>query len=455
MPSRTPGSGGLFRRDPAIDLVFVQFWGEDEQVFSRGVPEPQYLSDPSARAHPRPARGLDGGRGLRRGPARCRDAQDARRSSDSGPTGSQGRAGGQGRARAVPRARGPLPVRAPPVAPRPLGLEVLCLLVTEPRLHGLGEAALVHVRDRAAREPEQRLRARAVPSTARTASSPDTGPSSLAGPRAAQPAESRARRGRRRFRAVGTSRRRPPARAAEPLRRRVCPRPRRLRNSCYRALFRLLLEFASHLLTELELRRHRSMILHLTMATEASGSTCGSACRPPRRLARRADSPALVKIGGDHSDGGDTCVSVQSCSSRERLAIVASLVVGPAATAGPEQASAGTVVFIHDQEPPNLRAAGSATTCMPRPRSQQHLVRRPDPRQQRAAGSRGCSRARRSSSRRTRSRRSSRSARRRLVGRQARHRRRLEGDVAGLHQPGEQRHRAARVARTSSPSLQG
>lgn len=37
------------------------------------------------------------------------------------------------------------------------------------------------------------------------------------------------------------------------------------------------------------------------------------------------------------------------------LAIVASLVVGPAATAGPEKASAGTVVFIHDQEPPSLR----------------------------------------------------------------------------------------------------
>ena len=36
-------------------------------------------------------------------------------------------------------------------------------------------------------------------------------------------------------------------------------------------------------------------------------------------------------------------------------AIVASLVIGPAATAGPEKASAGTVVFIHDQEPPNLR----------------------------------------------------------------------------------------------------
>jgi peptide/nickel transport system substrate-binding protein len=38
-------------------------------------------------------------------------------------------------------------------------------------------------------------------------------------------------------------------------------------------------------------------------------------------------------------------------------AIVASLVVGPAATAGPEKAQAGTVVFIHDQEPPNLRPA--------------------------------------------------------------------------------------------------
>jgi peptide/nickel transport system substrate-binding protein len=36
------------------------------------------------------------------------------------------------------------------------------------------------------------------------------------------------------------------------------------------------------------------------------------------------------------------------------LALVASLVVGPAA-AGPERTSAGTVVLIHDQEPPNLQ----------------------------------------------------------------------------------------------------
>lgn len=41
--------GGLFRRDPAIDLLFVQFWDEDEQVFTRGIPEPQYIPDPSSR----------------------------------------------------------------------------------------------------------------------------------------------------------------------------------------------------------------------------------------------------------------------------------------------------------------------------------------------------------------------------------------------------------------------
>ncbi len=37
------------------------------------------------------------------------------------------------------------------------------------------------------------------------------------------------------------------------------------------------------------------------------------------------------------------------------LAIAASLVVGPAASAKSQRASAGTVVFIHDQEPPNLQ----------------------------------------------------------------------------------------------------
>jgi peptide/nickel transport system substrate-binding protein len=37
------------------------------------------------------------------------------------------------------------------------------------------------------------------------------------------------------------------------------------------------------------------------------------------------------------------------------LVLVASLVIGPGATASPQKATAGTVVFIHDQEPPNLQ----------------------------------------------------------------------------------------------------
>lgn len=42
--------GGLFRQKPAIEVVFVQIWNEDERVFARGVPEPQYEPDPAARA---------------------------------------------------------------------------------------------------------------------------------------------------------------------------------------------------------------------------------------------------------------------------------------------------------------------------------------------------------------------------------------------------------------------
>jgi hypothetical protein len=42
--------GGLFRRAPAIEVIFVQFWNEAERVYTRDVPEPQYLPDPSARS---------------------------------------------------------------------------------------------------------------------------------------------------------------------------------------------------------------------------------------------------------------------------------------------------------------------------------------------------------------------------------------------------------------------
>ena len=68
-------------------------------------------------------------------------------------------------------------------------------------------------------------------------------------------------------------------------------------------------------------------------------------------------------------------------------AIVASLVVGPAATAGSDKASAGTVVFIHDQEPPNLQHNWVGNTLYATASSiNSILVRRPDPRQQRELG---------------------------------------------------------------------
>jgi hypothetical protein len=41
--------GSLFRRSPAIDVVFVHLWHPDERVFTEGAPEPQYRPDRSAR----------------------------------------------------------------------------------------------------------------------------------------------------------------------------------------------------------------------------------------------------------------------------------------------------------------------------------------------------------------------------------------------------------------------
>jgi hypothetical protein len=42
--------GTLFKREPAIETLFVHVWGDDERVYTRGVPEPEYLPDPSSRA---------------------------------------------------------------------------------------------------------------------------------------------------------------------------------------------------------------------------------------------------------------------------------------------------------------------------------------------------------------------------------------------------------------------
>jgi hypothetical protein len=41
--------GALFRRAPAIQVVFVHFWHADERVYTAGAPEPQYRPDRSAR----------------------------------------------------------------------------------------------------------------------------------------------------------------------------------------------------------------------------------------------------------------------------------------------------------------------------------------------------------------------------------------------------------------------
>jgi von Willebrand factor type A domain len=40
--------GTILRRSPAIEILFVHTWAEDERVYTRGVPEPQYLPDPSS-----------------------------------------------------------------------------------------------------------------------------------------------------------------------------------------------------------------------------------------------------------------------------------------------------------------------------------------------------------------------------------------------------------------------
>jgi peptide/nickel transport system substrate-binding protein len=69
------------------------------------------------------------------------------------------------------------------------------------------------------------------------------------------------------------------------------------------------------------------MILHVTRAVETTHR--GVACRARGRLS------VVLAIAA--------------------LGLVGSLVVGPAAPAVPERVSAGTVVFIHDQEPPSLR----------------------------------------------------------------------------------------------------
>ena len=271
--------GGLFRRDPAIGLVFVQFWGEDEKVFSRGVPEPQYVADPSARSTlDRLAASTKGAVYSEDevGAATRKDEGAARQRADGG-RGAERRKGGAG---PVPRRRRPVPVRSLPVAPRPLAtVERADRRVSAPRsgnhistASGKPLSSMYEIARLASQAHGLRARARQHGANCLVAR---LGPALLARPRAPEPAESE--RG-----AIDVARMLAvPVDADRPIEQRS-----RLVGECARilgrheiaavtALFRSLQEFASHLLTELELRRHRSMILHLTMATEASGSTCG------------------------------------------------------------------------------------------------------------------------------------------------------------------------------------
>jgi von Willebrand factor type A domain len=49
LPFAADRVAGRLRGPPRIDPVFVHVWGEDERVFTRGVPEPAYRPDPTSR----------------------------------------------------------------------------------------------------------------------------------------------------------------------------------------------------------------------------------------------------------------------------------------------------------------------------------------------------------------------------------------------------------------------
>ena len=65
--------------------------------------------------------------------------------------------------------------------------------------------------------------------------------------------------------------------------------------------------------------------------------------------------PARVQRGVWRRNERASCVGVRLCPRSLRLAVVASLVVRPLGTGQPERRLAGTVVIIHEQEPPSLR----------------------------------------------------------------------------------------------------
>lgn len=80
----------LFARPPGIHAVFVQLWREDERVYTRGGPEPQYRPDPGAREALEGLAGAVGGRAFSEGEIGDA-ARDVRSYLADGPTAKEDR----------------------------------------------------------------------------------------------------------------------------------------------------------------------------------------------------------------------------------------------------------------------------------------------------------------------------------------------------------------------------
>ena len=93
-PVSTARLSDAFRQVPAIETVFVQFWGHDERVFAGDAPERRYRPDPSARAFlERLGRAVDGS--VYGEDELIQARQDIRRRLGSGPTVVRGERSGR------------------------------------------------------------------------------------------------------------------------------------------------------------------------------------------------------------------------------------------------------------------------------------------------------------------------------------------------------------------------
>ena len=157
----------------------------------RDAPEPQYRPDPRARVAARRARRGRSAARVRGEDSHGRDRGRPREPPRRRPDGRARRAGSRTRSRSRRTSRGRARCRsrsaalAPAIGEAALRRRRRRRLVREPGRHGLGEAVLVHVRDRPARDPHERLGARLARARSRTASSPCSGPTAARPARAA------------------------------------------------------------------------------------------------------------------------------------------------------------------------------------------------------------------------------------------------------------------------------